>query len=213
CRRLKEILRWLAIWAGAPLATFGVSVSATRCSASHLPFRGLGARRNFPPLFLSVCWFSLTFSRLIRGGTRLAFLLDSAANRTWDRAGAAQAHGFFSSQSFWKAGSERNGSHVGSSLRSAGVRKLPYGVSKRCCSLGIARFLSPTKTSTKAKFSSFLGPSTASFPLGSSVIARSASFIAASFWPSTARVTERTWAKFGLSGSFWQSVSREPSIC
>src|SRR5882724_12207869 len=95
-------------------------------------------------------------------------------------------HCFFSSQSFWKRGSPRKGSHFGSSLRSAGVRKLVYGISKRRCSLGIARFLSPTKASTDAKFSACLGPSTASFPLGSSVIARSASFIAASFWPSTA---------------------------
>ncbi len=30
-------------------------------------------------------------------------------------------HGFFSSHSFWKAGSARNGSHSGSSLKSAGV--------------------------------------------------------------------------------------------
>src|SRR5262249_7219002 len=122
-------------------------------------------------------------------------------------------HGCFSSQSFWKRGSPRNGSQAGWSLRSAGVRQLVYGISRRCCSLGIARSFSPTKTSTAAKHSSLLGPSTASFPLGSSVIARSASFIAASFWPSTARVSERTWAKFGLSGSFWQSLSSEPSIC
>src|SRR5882724_4777517 len=122
-------------------------------------------------------------------------------------------HGCFSSQSFWNAGSPRNGSQCGSSLRSAGVRQRAYGISKRRCSLGIARFLSPTKTSTDAKVSSALGPATASFPLGSNAIARSASFIAASFWPSTARVTESTCAKFGLSGSFWQSVSSEPSIC
>src|SRR5882724_13098469 len=95
-------------------------------------------------------------------------------------------HGCFSSQSFWKAGSERKESHCGWSLKSAGVRQLLYGICKRCCSLGIALSLSPTKCSTNAKFSSPLGPSTASFPLGSSVIARSASFIAASFSPSTA---------------------------
>src|SRR5262249_39682732 len=94
---------------------------------------------------------------------------------------APRIHGCFSSQSFWKRGSPRNGSHCGLSLKSAGVRQLLYGTSKRCCSLGIARFLSPTKTSTYARFSSALGPSTASFAVGSSVIARSASFIAASF--------------------------------
>src|SRR5205814_4939433 len=115
-------------------------------------------------------------------------------------------HGCFSSQSFWNAGSPRKGSQRGSSLRSAGVRQLAYGISKRRCSLGIARFLSLTKTSTKAKFSSFVGPSTASFTVGRSVIARSASFIAASFWPSTARIIESSCAKFGLSGSFWQST-------
>ena len=34
---------------------------------------------------------------------------------------AASSHGLFSSQSFWKAGSARNGSQTGSSLKSAGV--------------------------------------------------------------------------------------------
>ena len=34
---------------------------------------------------------------------------------------SSQLHGCISSQSFWKAGSERNGSQSGSSLRSAGV--------------------------------------------------------------------------------------------
>ena len=34
---------------------------------------------------------------------------------------AASSHGLFSSQSFWKAGSARNGSQSGSSLKSAGV--------------------------------------------------------------------------------------------
>src|SRR5215471_15926785 len=117
---------------------------------------------------------------------------------------AQRIHGCFSSQSFWKAGSPRNGSQAGSSLRRAGVRQLAYGISRRCCSLGIALFLSPTNTSTNAKLSSPRGPSTASLLLGSSVIARSASVSAAPFWPSTARVTESTCAKAGLSGSFLQ---------
>jgi hypothetical protein len=34
-------------------------------------------------------------------------------------------HGFFSSQSFWKAGSARKGSQSGSSLRRAGVTGVP----------------------------------------------------------------------------------------
>src|SRR4029450_588330 len=34
---------------------------------------------------------------------------------------AVCVHGWFSSQSFWKAGSARNGSQTGSSLRTAGV--------------------------------------------------------------------------------------------
>src|SRR6266571_5042920 len=86
--------------------------------------------------------------------------------RISDRGTAALVQGFFSSQSFWKRGSPRKGSHFGSSLRSAGVRQLLYGICKRRCSLGIARFLSPTLTSTDAKISSPLGPTTASFPLG-----------------------------------------------
>ena len=36
----------------------------------------------------------------------------------------AQVHGCFSSQSFWKAGSARKGSQIGSSLRRAGVMAL-----------------------------------------------------------------------------------------
>src|SRR5205814_8569245 len=34
-------------------------------------------------------------------------------------------HGCFSSQSFWKAGAPRKGSHIGSNLRSAGVIGIP----------------------------------------------------------------------------------------
>jgi hypothetical protein len=36
-----------------------------------------------------------------------------------------EGQGCFSSQSFWKAGSERKGSHMGSNLRSAGVIGIP----------------------------------------------------------------------------------------
>src|SRR5439155_17961190 len=64
---------------------------------------------------------------------------------------------------FLESGIATQGSHCGWSLRSAGVMHSSYGISKRRCSLGIARFLSPTKTSTYAKFSSALGPCTASF--------------------------------------------------
>jgi hypothetical protein len=41
--------------------------------------------------------------------------------RLANREKAVEIHGWFSSQSFWKAGSTRNGSQSGSSLRSAGV--------------------------------------------------------------------------------------------
>src|ERR1700737_2631991 len=73
-----------------------------------------------------------------------------------DRSG--RIHGFFSSQSIWKRGSPRSGSHFGSSLRSAGVRQLLYGISKRRCTLEIARSLSPNIDSTTAKFSSTPAP-------------------------------------------------------
>jgi hypothetical protein len=39
---------------------------------------------------------------------------------------SSQHQGCFSWQSFWKAGSERKGSQIGSSLRSAGVTGVPY---------------------------------------------------------------------------------------
>src|ERR1700730_2721124 len=42
------------------------------------------------------------------------------------RAKSRRLHGCFSSQSFWKAGSDRNGSQIGSSLRRAGVRANGY---------------------------------------------------------------------------------------
>src|SRR2546428_12520165 len=85
-------------------------------------------------------------------------------------------HNYFGglAASFSKRGSPRKGPHRGSSLRSAGVRELGSGISKRWCSLGIARSLSPPKPSPDAQFSSYLGPSTASFPLARSVIPRSA---------------------------------------
>jgi hypothetical protein len=44
----------------------------------------------------------------------------------------ARVHGCFSSQSFWKAGSERKGSQSGSSLKSAGVT--PELTCERCAS-------------------------------------------------------------------------------
>jgi hypothetical protein len=66
--------------------------------------------------------------------------------------------------SFWKRGSFRNGSNIGSSRSSAGVSTafaaIPpsYGIDSSCCKAAIARSDSRSCAATRARFSSIPGP-------------------------------------------------------
>jgi hypothetical protein len=62
-----------------------------------------------------------------------------------------RVHGCFSSHSFWKRGSFRSGSNIGSSRRSAGVSGVVstplYGVESSFCKAAMARSASPIRHS------------------------------------------------------------------
>ena len=68
--------------------------------------------------------------------------------------------------SFWKRGSARSGSNIGSSRSSAGVSGTPiaplYGIESSLSKAAIARSRSPKRAATRAKISIATGPSTAS---------------------------------------------------
>src|SRR5213080_4300657 len=78
-------------------------------------------------------------------------------------------HFGFSSQSFWKRGSFRSGSNMGSSRRRAGVSgafsaSTPmYGIESSFCKAAMARSGSPICAATRARISIGLGPDNASF--------------------------------------------------
>ena len=78
----------------------------------------------------------------------------------------------FSAQSFWKRGSFRSGSNIGSSRSSAGVSGMPgpsapaYGIESSFCNAAMARSGSPMRAATRARISSGMGPTIASFSIG-----------------------------------------------
>src|SRR6266496_3234992 len=91
---------------------------------------------------------------------------------------AVDLHLDFSSQSFWKRGSFRSGSNIGSSRSSAGVSgtfsasaPLP-GIESSFCKAAMARSGSPTCAATRAKNSMAGGPLSASFSIETAAIAR-----------------------------------------
>src|SRR5437588_7967223 len=90
--------------------------------------------------------------------------------------------------SFWKRGSFRSGSNIGSSRSSAGVsgtgrRAPPYGIENSFCKAPIARSDSPICADTRARISVGKGPYTASFSIGTMIAARSARANAAALSP------------------------------
>src|SRR5262245_52570111 len=87
-----------------------------------------------------------------------------------------------SAASFWKAGSERNGSKSGSNRDHAGVIGYRYEIVNRCVKMEIARSFWPKPAAILARMHSYPGPSQASFDAGFKLIARSTYFIAS--WPS-----------------------------
>src|SRR5437588_8827617 len=83
------------------------------------------------------------------------------------------------SASFWKRGSFRSGSNIGSSRSSAGVSGTfeasgaSYGVESSFCKAATARSGSPVWAAARARISIGAGPDTASFSIGTMAIARS----------------------------------------
>src|SRR5205809_2974829 len=84
-----------------------------------------------------------------------------------------------SSQSFWKRGSFRSGSNIGSSRSSAGVSGIivlsepAYGIESSFCKAAMARSGSPICAATRARISSNQGPVEGSFSIGFAAMARS----------------------------------------
>ena len=74
--------------------------------------------------------------------------------------------------SFWKRGSLRNGSNIGSSRSNAGVsggfaaKGASYGIESSFSNAEIDRSTSPMRAATRARISSGLGPVSASFSIG-----------------------------------------------
>src|SRR5207249_7678745 len=91
--------------------------------------------------------------------------------------------------SFWKRGSLRSGSNIGSSRSNAGViggfaaRGASYGIESSLVKAEMERSESPILAATRARISSGLGPISASFSIGIMAIARSARVSAAVLSP------------------------------
>src|SRR5882724_11694369 len=81
--------------------------------------------------------------------------------------------------SFWKRGSFRSGSNIGSNRSSARVSGTllangpAYGMTSNFCKAAIARSGSPMRAATRARISSETGPRIASFSIGFAAIPRS----------------------------------------
>src|SRR6266498_3011155 len=105
----------------------------------------------------------------------------------------------FSSQSFWKRGSFRSGSNIGSSRSSAGVIGTTvvasgpsYGIDSSFCKAVMARSGSPMRAATRARISIGQGPSMGSFSIGITAMARSARLNAAALSPRPILVSARS---------------------
>src|SRR5205085_4583575 len=91
--------------------------------------------------------------------------------------------------SFWKRGSLRNDSNIGSSRSNAAViggfaaKGASYGIESSFSNVEMERSESPTRAATRARISSGLGPSSASFWIGNIATARSARVTAAALLP------------------------------
>src|SRR5438105_13462906 len=82
------------------------------------------------------------------------------------------------STSFWKRGTFRSGSNIGSSRRSAGVSGIivlsepAYGIERRFCKAAMARAGSPLCAATRAGISRDQGPVKRAFSIGFAAMAR-----------------------------------------
>src|SRR5205823_3234502 len=121
-----------------------------------------------------------------------------------------QSFGWDEAASFWKRGSFRSGSNMGSSRSSAGVSAtvapsaLSYGIESSFCKAAMARSGSPTCAATRARISMGPGPSNRSFSIGTAALARSAIANAAALSPRPAFVSARSPIKELFSGCSWR---------
>src|SRR5205085_8603175 len=107
-------------------------------------------------------------------------------------------HFGFSSQSFWKRGSLRSGSNIGSSRSRAGVSE--PGIESSFCNPAMARSGSPMPAATRARVSIGPGPSTASFSIGFAAMPRSARANAAALSPRSMLISARSSSRLEFSG-------------
>src|SRR4029077_13244405 len=108
--------------------------------------------------------------------------------------------------SFWKRGSLRSGSNIGSSRSSAGVSGMYLssapspGTESTCCKVAMARSGSPICAATRARISIGSAPLAASFSIGSAAIPRSDRANAAALSPRPILVNARSPRRVALSG-------------
>src|SRR5512132_899406 len=108
--------------------------------------------------------------------------------------------------SFWKRGSFRSGSNIGSSRSSAGVSGMYLssapvpGIESTCCKAAMARSGSPVCAATRARVSIGAAPFAASFSIGSAAIPRSERARAAALSPRPILVNARAPMRPEFSG-------------
>src|SRR5437867_150906 len=130
-----------------------------------------------------------------------------------------RVHFGFSSQSFWKRGSFRSGSNMGSSRSSAGVSgtfsaSAPWaGIESSFCKAAIARSGSPICAATRAKNSIGRVPATASFSIDTAAMARSARANAAVLSPRPALVSARSPIRARFSACSLRKDSSSLRVC
>src|SRR6266446_4732211 len=125
-----------------------------------------------------------------------------------------------SSQSFWKRGSFRSGSNIGSSRSSAGVSGVfcvasgpAYDIESSFCKAAMARSGSPVRAATRARISIEAGPDKASFSIGFAAIAFSTNAKAAALSPRPILVSARSPRRPKFSGWSLRKGSNSLRAC
>ena len=121
--------------------------------------------------------------------------------------------------SFWKRGSFRSGSNIGSSRSRAGVSGTPeasaasYGIESSFCKAAMARSGSPIRAATRARISIELGPTKPSLSIGLTAMARSARANAATLSPRLILVSARSPIRLKFSGCSLRRGSKSLWAC
>src|SRR5437660_3836721 len=122
--------------------------------------------------------------------------------------------------SFWKRGSFRSGSNIGSSRSSAGVSGTfcvasgpAYDIESSFCKAAMARSGSPVRAATRARISIEAGPDKASFSIGFAAIAFSTNAKAAALSPRPILVSARSPRRPKFSGWSLRKGSNSLRAC